>query len=135
MDTPRFNDRDCFTLLDLEACFDFKTETSISFQLGRYSRSRSAFSIRGWLDLHHPVHTPYGTKAYLRIALPSQYLQFEHESLLSDQLKEIVATVLKALEIPSDEVYEAHFFTPDNQQYLFIKEPGIMYSYRRETED
>lgn len=69
------------------------------------------------------------TKAYLRIALPSQYFGFEHKFLETDQQREVIATVFKALEIPQDEVYEAHFFTPENQQVLFIEEPGIMYTY------
>ena len=128
MNIAKFQNRECFSLLDLEACFDFKTETSISFNLGIHSRSRSAFNICGWLEVHHPIQIEYGTKAYLRIALPPQYFVFEHPSLQIDQQKEIVAVVLEALEIPPEEVYEAHFFTPDNPHCLFIEELGIRYS-------
>jgi len=129
MNVTAFKDRDCFALLDLEACFAFKTETSISFTLGRHSRSRSAFVHKGWLEVHHPIPTEYVTKAYLRIALPSQYFGFEHKFLETDQQREIVAAVFQALEIPQEEVYEAYFFTPENQQVLFVEEPGIQYTY------
>ena len=129
MNIADFKHRDCFALLDLEACFDFKTETSISFQLGKHSRDRGMFSVRGWLDVHHPVPGEYVTKAYLRIALPSNYFGFEHKFLELEQQKEVVATVFKALQIPGEEIYEAHFFMPENQQVVFVEEPGIMYTY------
>jgi|GEM_PF-1519874 len=128
MNIADFKHNDCFALLDLEACFEFKTETSISFQLGRHSRSRNAFSAHGWLDVHHPVPGEYVPKACLRIALPSKYLQFEHKALLLEQFREVVATVFAALQIPEGEVYAAHFFTPAYQQSVFIEEPGTQYN-------
>ena len=128
MNIADFKHNDCFALLDLEACFEFKTETSISFQLGRHSRSRNAFSAHGWLDVHHPVPGEYVPKACLRIALPSKYLQFEHKALLLEQFREVVATVFAALQIPEGEVYAAHFFTPEYQQSVFIEEPGTQYN-------
>ena len=129
MNIADFKDRDCFALLDMEAYFDFKTETSISFQLGKHSRDRGMFSVRGWLDVHHSVQREGVVKAYLRIALPSSYFGFEHKSLELEQQKEVVATVFKALQIPTEEIYEAHFFTPENQKVVFVEEPGIMYTY------
>lgn len=78
--------------------------------------------------MHHPIPGEYVTKARLRIALPSEYLYFEHKSLLREQLNEVVVQVFTALQIPAEEVYEAHFFTPNNQQYVFAEEPGIQYN-------
>lgn len=128
MNIADFKHNDCFALPDLEACFEFKTETSISFQLGRHSRSRSAFSARGWLDVHHPVPGEYVPKACLRIALPSGYLRFEHKASLLEQFREVIAAVFAALQIPAGEVYEAHFFTPEHQQSVFVEEPGSQYN-------
>ena len=123
MNTNKFSEsRDCFALLDLMACFDFKTETSISFQIGKRSKDGCIFSVRGWLDIHHPVDMGEYAKAYLRISLPQKYLDFEQEKL-------ILAVVFEALEIPEQEIYEAYFFTSENTQHLFAEEPGVMYTY------
>lgn len=43
MDTTRWKTNDEFALLDLVACFQFKTDSSVSFQLGtKGARSKRA---------------------------------------------------------------------------------------------
>ncbi len=70
MNTSRFTKaEDGFDLLDLKARFTFKTEMSISFDIGRWSDrlrlpageeedgfilSRDLFEVVGWIDAHHP---------------------------------------------------------------------------------
>ena len=123
MNIAKFSNRgrDCFELLDLVACFEFKTETSISFQVGKRSKDGGMFSVRGWLDVHHPVDMKEYTKAYLRISLPPKYLELEQE-------RQVLTSVFEALELPAQETYEAYFFTSENSQLLIIEEPGIMYT-------
>jgi hypothetical protein len=112
-----------FDILDLKARFAFKTGTSISFDIGRWSntlRLPSAegneefvwsedrpfvFNVVGWIDVHHPCDGHI--KAQIRVGIPDEYHSF-------DRVKGIVETILKALEIPPDETYEATAFNCDN---------------------
>ena len=68
MDTSGFsNTRDGFPILDFVAQFVAKTDTSVSFHLGRWGNtldfadsppmqlnSPSVFTVFGWIDVHHP---------------------------------------------------------------------------------
>lgn len=123
MDTLRFmKAEDGFDLLDLKARFAFKTETSISFDIGRWSstlripagdgkedRVLSAdrpfvFTGIGWIDAHHPCDSPI--KAQLRICIPTEYHQFE-------RMESIVKGICEALSIPLEEHCESKFFTSE----------------------
>jgi hypothetical protein len=126
VDTSRFGNRDReFQVLDLTARFAFKSETSISFDLGRYSDTLTlpsgdlsngdfvlnvgpggVFVVTGRLDVHHPCEGHIKTQ--LRTVLPAEYHRF-------DQMKEFVATVFEALGIPSDETFESLFVSSEKQ--------------------
>ena len=121
MDTTRFQSRDTeFPVVDLVASLSAKTETSISFNLGRYSDvlelpedgtcisvgPRGVFNVIGWLDVHHPCHGHIKTN--VRVVLPNEYLEWE-------SMRDIVHQVFSALSIPADETYEASFVSPDQQ--------------------
>jgi hypothetical protein len=126
LDTTRFSDRDGgFRVLDLSARFAFKSATSISFALGRYSDTLrlpgggpfgddfimkvgpdAAFYVTGRVDVHHPCEGHI--KAQLHVVLPAEYHPFE-------RMREFVATIFEALGIPSDETFESQFVSPDQQ--------------------
>jgi len=99
MNTSRFrSDKDTFNVLDLTAVFDFKTDSSVSFTLERYSRSLLPTRMMGWIDLHHPCAGHI--KLRVRIALPAEYHTPE-------KLREIARAALDALGVPPDETWEA----------------------------
>src|SRR5262245_59195907 len=123
MDTSRFvGAEDGFDLLDLKARFAFKTGTSISFEIGRWSSTLRlpaaegredlvwsadrpfVFTAIGWIDAHHPCDSPI--KAQLRICIPTEYHQFE-------RMKTTVMAICEALSIPLEEHCESKFFTSE----------------------
>ncbi len=126
MDTSRFGDRDSgFPILDLSARFSFRSATSISFDLGRYSdtlrlpaggqfggdfvmkmRPGAVFTVAGRVDVHHPCEGHI--VAQLHVVLPAEYHVFE-------RMGEFVGTAFEALGIPSDETFEATFVGPERQ--------------------
>ena len=113
MNTSRFSH--CghgFTVLDFSAKLAFKSETSISFSLGRPIASRDGCvgSISGgWIDVHHPCDGH--VKTQLRIRIPAEYHDFHQE-------KRVIHTVFEALAIPLDETYEATFFSSDTMRCI-----------------
>lgn len=121
MNTTRYNSlRDFFPVLDLDACFRFKTQSSISFRLGRFDKHRSVFTSQGWLDVHHPVMRDGYTSVFLRVFLPAEYLTL-------DQMKQMIEAVLAALEIPENEVSDAYFVTAEGQTAIGTKGPDGIY--------
>jgi hypothetical protein len=126
MDTSRFGDRDSgFRVLDLSARFAFRSATSISFDLGRYSDTLrlpsggplggdfvmnvgpgGAFKVTGRIDLHHPCEGHIRTQ--LLVVLPAEYHPFE-------RMREFVGAVFEALGIPPDETFEALVVSPGQQ--------------------
>ena len=126
MDTSRFTDHHSgFQVLDLSARFTFRSATSISFDLGRNSDTLvlpgggflgedfvmnvgpgRAFYVTGRVDVHHPCEGHIKTQ--LHIVLPPEYNS-------SERMKEFIAIVFEALDIPSDETYEVLFVSPEQQ--------------------
>lgn len=121
MDTSKFTSRrQGFPILDFVAVFAAKTDTSISFQLGRYGSTISVvdfeesmhlapnavFNVFGWADVQHPCHDHI--KARMRVLLTSDLMVF-------DTQQEIIHCLFEALTIPRDETYEADFISPDDQ--------------------
>lgn len=107
MDTTQLaRGNDAFTLLGLTARVAFKSPSSVSFDLGRWSHSRFSFTHAGWIDVHHPCNGHIKTQ--LRINIPVKYQVF-------DQMKSIIHLAFNALAIPLDETYEALFFASDRQ--------------------
>ena len=124
MNLDKFNsDRDCFPLLErLEACFNFKTPTSVAFEVGRRGKTGGVFSPRGWLDVHYPVQRGGFTKAILRVSLPKEYLSVEH-------MQHVVKTILAALEIPPETLLESLFFAVEKATGMSTDEPGSHSTY------
>jgi hypothetical protein len=126
VDTSRFTGHHSgFQVLDLSARLTFRSATSISFDLGRYSDTLKlpgggfpgqdfvmnvgpdgAFYVTGRVDVHHPCEGHIKTQ--LHIVLPPEY----HSS---ERMKEFIAIVFEALGIPSDETFEALFVSPEQQ--------------------
>jgi hypothetical protein len=107
MDTTRFAEGDdAFSFLALTANVAFKSPSSISFNLGRWSHCRFVFTHVGCIDVHHPCDGHIKTQ--LRIQIPAQY----HDL---DQMKSIINQTFDALSIPLDETYEAVFFAGERQ--------------------
>ena len=123
MDISRFTkSNDEFSLLDLTAKVEFTSYSSISFDIGRLSNTLRlptgengkevvfsqerlfVFTVIGWIDVHHPCDGYIKTQ--LRIRMPAEYHPV-------DQMKFIIQRVFEVLDIPSDETYEAVFFTTD----------------------
>lgn len=123
MNTAPFSTGDSeFDILDLKARFAFKTDTSISFDIGRWSNTLRlptgdgdedmvwsadrpfVFHVVGWLDVHHPCDGHIKTR--VRIKIPAEYHLF-------DRMKPIVEAIFKALDIPLDETYETTVFDSD----------------------
>ncbi|WP_164921363.1 hypothetical protein [Rhodopirellula baltica] len=104
------------------AQFVAKTDTSVSFHLGRWGNtldfadsppmqlnSPSVFTVFGWIDVHHPCQGHI--KARIRALLSDDLMAFESQ-------RETIHAVFDALSIPRDETYEADFLTSDNQQAI-----------------
>jgi hypothetical protein len=126
MDTSRFVDRSSgFRVLDLSARFAFRSATSISFDLGRYSDTLrlpsggpfggdfvmnvgtgGVFKVAGRVDVHHPCEGHI--KAQLLVVLPAEYHPFE-------RMQEFVGAMFEVLGIPPDETFEALFVSPEQQ--------------------
>ena len=126
MDTSRFGERDSgFPVLDLSARFAFRSATSISFDLGRYSDTLrlpgsgllggdfvmkvgpgGVFKVAGRVDVHHPCDGHI--KAQLHVVLPAEYHTWE-------RMGEFIRGVFEALGISPDETYEALFVGPEQQ--------------------
>jgi hypothetical protein len=126
VDASRFGHAESgFQVLDLNAEFAFRSQTSISFNLGRYSDTLTlpgggllandfvlpvglggVFNVVGRVDVHHPCEGHI--KAQLRTVLPSDYQQFE-------RMRDFVAILFRALAIPPDETFEAHFVSAEQQ--------------------
>jgi hypothetical protein len=115
MDTSRFRTADDeFPLLDLTARFAFKTDSSISFEIGRMGSWHpddqpdfviSGFEVIGWIDVHHPCDSCI--KAQLRICIPADYHQFERVATM-------VKAICEALSIPPEENCESRIFSSDH---------------------
>src|SRR5688572_25100506 len=98
MNTDRFNSQeDKFSMLDLTARFSFRTASSLSFALERYSKSLCPTRQVGWIDLHYPCEGHI--KLQIRISLPSEYHAGE-------KLRAIVTAVIAATGVPADGTYE-----------------------------
>jgi hypothetical protein len=124
MNSARFtNNRHEFRLLDFVAMFAWKTDTSISFMLGKYGDTltfadrpepwhvgkNAVFNVFGWLDVQHPCHDHI--KARVRAKLSPEYMTLELQ-------REMLNCVFDHLEIPRDETYEADFFVPSDQSAI-----------------
>lgn len=118
MDTTRFKKyEDAFTVLGLTARTDFKTSSSISFMLGRWSSRRTGFTVVGWVDVHHPCEGH--VKALIRVDIAKDHHEFE-------QMKSLIAVVFENLGIPADETYECHFFESRDGTGI-INDPHVLF--------
>jgi hypothetical protein len=113
MDTTRWKHGDGFAFLDLVAEFQFKTASSLSFQLGTKGDTLQlpdmkepwvlgpgrVFTVIGWLDVHHPCEGCH--RLQLRVGLPDQYACWQ-------SMRDLVPQVKAALGLPADESYEIH---------------------------
>ena len=114
MDTTRFkNSDDELPLLDLTARFEFKTVSSIAFEIGRIEtipipemdHEFLGFKILGWVDVHHPCDSAINVR--VRVCIPTEYHTFERMKAITEKLCEI-------LSIPPEENCESRFFSADN---------------------
>jgi len=115
METAHWKHGDEFPVLDLIATFQFKSPSSLSFNLGKvidrdsprlpemgdepwdfFLESGSVFLVIGWLDAHHPCD-PYN-RLQLRVGLPDRYVSWESMRILVPQ-------VARALQLPIDVPY------------------------------
>ena len=96
MNVERFQtNRDGFDILDFRASFDFKTESSIGFQIIRTGIYRI-----GAMQVHHPCSGHI--KARIHFQLPKKYCD-------AKQISEMGMRAFSELEIPRDETYEFKF--------------------------
>ncbi len=141
MDTARWKHGEAFSILDLIAQFEFRTSSSLSFQLGksidRHSprlpemepgeeridgrdkwdfmlESGSVFVVLGWLDVHHPCEGLH--RLQLRVGLPDRYVCWE-------SMRDLVPQVKAMLALPSDEPYCVLLAGLSKQ--TFTKEPWV----------
>jgi hypothetical protein len=119
-DADRWQRGQEFSLLDLIAKLEFKSESSLSFKLGTKGDTLLLpgmeepwvtgpgiiFTLIGWVDIHYPCEEH--VKAQLRICLPDKY--HEHE-----RMRDLVQQLFERLGIPADETYEAHFVAASRQ--------------------
>lgn len=107
---------DRIALLELEAWFGFKSDTSISFDLARRT---DPTLIIGWIEVHYPCDDLH-QKVHLRAALPAEYL---HNA---NRQQELVSQVFHALGIPRDETYWADFLNCEGGGNSLFHDPGIL---------
>ena len=114
MDTGRWQHGAEFPLLDLTAQFEWKSASSLSFQLGmkdapiELPNAPPGFDLRGfvvigWLDIHHPCEGYQRLR--LRVGLPERYANWE-------AMRDIVQQVIAILELPADESYHIELASP-----------------------
>jgi hypothetical protein len=115
MDTARWKHGDEFAVLDLMARFQFKSASSLSFQLGKFVsrdsprlpemgdepwdwllRGGAVFFAIGWLDVHHPCEPD--RRLRLRVGLPDRYVHWE-------SMRDLVPQVIAALGLPANVPY------------------------------
>jgi hypothetical protein len=94
-----------FSVLDVDAYWDFHTATSASFRVEWNGHDHEMLFRKGWIDVHYPCCEHSGVNARLRIAVNPGYSDYE-------SMKTIVHAVLHACGIPDDETYEAAFLEP-----------------------
>src|SRR4051812_8231419 len=103
-------------ILDFVAEYSWKTESSISFHLGRYDDTSAhknfVFTVFGWLEVHHPCYDH--TRVRIRAKLSAELMQAETQLA-------IINVIFDELKIPRDETYEADFFV--TQDYAGIYQP------------
>jgi hypothetical protein len=113
MDTNRWKHGDQFAFRDLVAEYQFKTASSVSFQLGTKGDTLQlpgmdvqwmmglgrVFSVIGWLDAHHPCEGFH--RLHLRVGLPERYACWE-------SMRDLVPQVKAALGLPPDESYHVY---------------------------
>jgi len=137
MNTSHWKQGDEFSILDLVAQFQFKSVSSLSFQLGklvdRHSpplpemsgmdveerdlrdfllESGSVFAVLGWLDVHHPCDGVHSLQ--LRVGLPDRYVSWE-------SMRDLVPQVITALKLPADVPY--HIDLAGLSQQTEMEEP------------
>jgi hypothetical protein len=95
-----------FSVLDLDASFAFRTATSISFRIEWNGEDHDLRFRKGWIDVHYPCTDDFAARfeVVIRVAVSPPYHDFESQEA-------IIEAVLRALGIPEDVTYEAHFFT------------------------
>lgn len=101
---PDFSRSPAIKLLRLSAWFDFKTDTSIGFQVG-YGDGNTHDG-QGWIIVHHPPD--HHVKTRLQCCIPDEYLEW-------DAMRSIIKALFVALEIPLDETFVADFVSPHRQ--------------------
>jgi hypothetical protein len=126
MDTTRWKHGDSFAVLDLVAAYQFKTVSSLSFQLGTRGDSLQlpgmdgpwvlgggrVFTVLGRLDIHHPCEGFH--RLQLRVGLPDRYVCWE-------SMRDLVPQVIAALELPTDESY--HVYLTGLSRQTSMEEP------------
>jgi hypothetical protein len=131
MDTERWKNGDEFPILDLVAQFEYKTSSSLSFQLGKtvdrhsprlpemcsdeqweFVTEHPIFVVIGWLDVHHPCDGSHPLR--LRVGLPDRYVS-------SESMRDLVPQVKAALGLPADVPYQVDL--AGLSQQTFTKEP------------
>jgi hypothetical protein len=140
METAHWKHGDKFQVLDLVAQFEFKSVSSLSFNLGKLIArdlprlpemdnmdqesldfvfaSGSMFVVIGWLDAHHPSE-PYN-RLRLRVGLPDRYISWE-------SMRDLVPQVVAALQLPTDVPYRVHM-SGLSQETFTEDPPTVFYS-------
>jgi hypothetical protein len=107
MDAGRWQPGAEFPILDLTAQFEWKSASSLSFQLGTKDApiklpdappdfELRGFVVIGWLDIHHPCEGYQRLR--VRVGLPDRYVNWE-------SMRDIVRQVIAVLELPAGESY------------------------------
>lgn len=126
MDTSRWKEGDGFAVLDLVAEFQFKTASSLSFQLGTKGNAIQlpdmeepwvlgpgrVFTVIGWLDVHYPCEGFH--RLQMRAGLPDRYACWE-------AMRDLVPQVKAALGLPADESY--HVYMGGLSEQTSMEEP------------
>ena len=105
-----------FPVLGLLARLSYFTESSAGFSI--LDVIGGVHTEKGHLDIHHSC--PKHIKAYLTCSLSEEYITFE-------QTKKAVEQIFQALEIPSDETYEASFIAATGGIHLgeYVNREGL----------
>jgi len=103
--------KDRFPILDLEAQFYFKTETSIAFLVG--TGPVSNMTVMGRVEVHHPCYPQCKDSIRVNgtVTLPAKYLTTE-------TMIEILKTLYQELEINQSERHQFRFFEYGPRAYV-----------------
>jgi hypothetical protein len=116
MNTSPLSDHTEFQWLNLSAKLDFKTVSSVSFNLeqwtNRHPSGGGTWTGVGWIDVHRPIALhPVSDEsvAFVRLSLPREYLDCNQKGLAN--IRELISDVFDLVGLSREQPYRGRIFS------------------------